>query len=543
MGEARRRRVGWWTGRPAGLATNGKGGVGMKIEFKHKGLPQTDTELRESLEEIRSAVSLGGEATEEALAKVTADVRSAMESVEAAKRAEQVAKDALEIAKAAQVAGRTSEDRVERQLKALPMTYSVAKDEDWGQRNVTPGHFNVMQMDDAELRIALGDEAYQAAKRLRKLNDTLLTAHIVLSGQSQGSRRAYEERGGIKGLKLWNAYSELAKPFARALDTATAGGASEWAPTGYSAELMSDVRNKLAFAAAGDWSPMPQNPWQYPILTAEMTSYLVGEATSDAQAATYTASDVTSAGALLTAYKHGVLCWLSKEMDADSIFPVIPRLNDSAAYAIAFGWDKLYMSGQRTAAIDTGDAPGTSDVRYGGDGIRRAAKLTGKQVDFGGSLTVEFLAAMIGALGKYADRCVFGTGYSGLARALVLKDSSGSAVLLTDEKAGGNATMRTGTVGIVLGRPLVIGGAFPENLNAGGIIDGVVTTKTGFVCWNPSMILGGVRQSVQIEVNDNPGWMADQRALKASARIAQKYAITPSATVKFASEGVNIPAY
>lgn len=512
-----------------------------KVEFKHKGLPQNEEELKGALEEIRSAVHLGGEATEQAIAKVTQDVRAAMESVEQAKRAEAVAKEALEIAKAAAVSGRTNEDKVERQLKALPMTYAVEKDEEWGKRNVTAGHFNVMQMEDSELRLALGDEAYGATKRVRKLNDAILTAHILLSGQSHASRRAYEERGGMKGLKLWKAYEEAVAPFKRALDTADP---SAWAPTGYSAELMSDIKHKLGFAQVGTWDPMPTNPWQYPILTAELTSYLVAQATSNAQAATYTASDPSGDGALLTAYKHGVLCWLSKEMDADSIFPLIPRLNESAAFAIALGWDKLYLSGQRTATIDTGDAPAASDVRYGGDGVRYAAKQTTKQVDFGGAVTVESLAALIGALGKYGANAVFGTGYAGLARLLVLKDASGSAVLLTDEKAGASATMRTGTVGILLGRPLVVGGAMPENMNASGVVDGVAgSTKTAIHCWNPSMILGGNRQSVEIEVNDNPGWLADQRALKASARIAIKYAIAPSTTVKFAAEGVNIPAY
>lgn len=512
----------------------------MKIEFKHTGLPQTEEEMKLHLEEIRAQVSIAGAATEEVMARITPAIRDAAESVKAAEAARKVAEDALEIAKAAATSHRTSEDKVERQLKALPMTYEVTKDEDWGQRRVSPGHFNVMQMDDAELRLALGDEAYQAAMRLRRLNDTLLTAHIILTGQSQGSRRAYDERGGMKGLKLWAAYEDAARPFARALDTAEN---STWAPTGYSAELMSDVRHKLAFAGVGTWDPMPQNPWQYPILTAELTSYLVAEATSAAQAATYTASDPTSNSSLLTAYKHGVLCWLSKEVDADSIFPLVPRLNDSAAFAIAFGWDKLYLSGQRTGTIDTGDAPATSDVRYGGDGVRYAAKQTAKQVDFGGAVTVDSIAALIGALGKYAGNCVFGTGYSGLARLLVLKDGTGSAILLSDEKAGANATMRTGTVGILLGRPLVVGGAYPENMNTVGVVDGLTTTKTGIHCWNPQMILGGVRQSVQIEVNDNPGWLADQRALKASARIAQKYAIAPSATVKFAAEGVNVPSY
>jgi len=515
-----------------------------KIEFKFKGMPTTDDELKGSLEEIRSAFTLGAAEGEQAIEKLTVDVRSAMQSVEEAKEAKRIAENALEIAKAASTSSRGTEDKVERQLKALPYTFEVDKDEEWGRRGVTPGHFNLMQMDDAELRLVLGDDAYAAAKRLRRLNDQLLTAHILLSGQSPASGRAYAQRGGIKGLKLWAPYQELAQMCARALDTTTAGGASEWAPTGYSSELMSDVRHKLGFAAVGNWDPMPSNPWQYPILTTEVVSYLVAQATSDAQAATFTASDPVSAGSLLTAYKHGTLTWLSREMEADSIFPLIPRINDSAAFAIAFGWDKLYLNGQRTATIDTGDAPAASDVRAGGDGIRYAASLTGKVVDFGGSLTVESLAAMIGALGKYANNCVFGTGYSGLARALVLKDSSGSAVLLTLEKAGSNATQVTGNVGVLLGRPLVVGGAMPENMNTAGRVDGVGgSTKTGFVCWNPSMILGGVRQSVEIETNDSVGFLADQKVVRASARIAQKYAITPSATIKFAAEGVNIASY
>jgi len=512
--------------------------------FKFKGAPQSEAELGTALDEIRSKVTDADARNEEAMARIAADVKQAAEAVEAASRAETIAKEAAEIAKATHRDGRTSDDKVERQLKALPLTYEVAKDEDWGRRNASPGHFNVMQMDDAELRVALGDEAYDAAKRLRKLNDTLLTAHIILSGQSPDSARAYNERGGMKGLRLWGPYQELAQTFKRALDTATAGNVSEWAPTGYSAELMSDVRHRLAFAGVMNWSPMPRNPWQYPVLKGFMTSYLVGEATSDAQATTYTASDVVSAGALLTAKKHGVLTWLSKEVDADSIFPIVPEINADAAIALAFGWDNMVCNGQLTATIDTGSVPAANDVRKGADGFRYGAKQTGKQVDFGGTgATVESLAALIGALGKYAEGAVYATGYSGLARLLVLKDGSGNAVLLSLDRAGSAATMNTGTVGVLLGRPLVVSGVYPENMNAAGIIDGVTTTKTGIHCFNPRMYLGGVRQSVQIEVNDNPGWLADQRALKANERIAMQPVIAPSSTYKFVAEGVNLGSY
>lgn len=515
----------------------------MAEKFKHSGLPQSEAEMVAALEEIRSRVTDGDAKNEEAMAKVTADVKSLYEAKEVAERAAKAAENALEIAKAAQRDGRVSEDKVERQLKHLPLTYEIAKDEDWSNRRVSAGHFNIMQMGDAELRLALDDEAYQAAKRLRRLNDTLMTAHIVLSGQSHESARNYAERGGLKGLRLYGAYKEAAAPFARALDTATAGGVSEWAPTGYSSELMQDVRDKLAFGSMFSWTPMPQNPWQYPVLKGFMQSYLVGEATTDAQATTYTASDVVSAGALLTAKKHGVLTWLSREADADSIFAIIPELNNDAATAIAFGWDNMICNGQLTATIDTGSVPAASDVRKGANGFRYGATLTGKSVDFGGtSATVEALAALIGALGKYGADAFYATGYSGLARLLVLKDGSGSTVLLSMDRNGPNATMNTGNVGVLLGRPLVVSGVYPENMNATGIVDGT-GTKTGIHCLNPKMYLGGLRQSVQIEVNDNPGWLADQRALKANARIAMQPVITPSATYKFVAAGVNLGAY
>lgn len=514
-----------------------------KIEFKHSGLPKNADEMKETLEEIRAAVHLGGEATDEVMVRITDVIKQSVESVETAKRAEQIAKDAAEIAKAAQRDGRASDDRVERQLKALPFTFDPSKDEDFSQRGISIGHFNVIQFGDDELRLALGDEAYAAAKRLRKLNDHLLTADTILRAQS-GTRNSYMDRGGMKSLRLYEPYKELAATFKRALDTATAGGASEWAPTGYSADLMSDVRDQLTFARTVDWLPMPQNPWQYPILKAFMTSYLAGQATSDAQAATYTASDVTSAGSLLTAKKHTALTWLSKEQEADSIFPIVPKLNNEIAYAIAYGWDHMFCNGQLTAAIDTAAAIAASDVRNGGDGFRYGAKQTGKQADFAGSLTVEGLASLIGKIGKYADRCFFASGYSGLARALVLKDAGGNSVLLTLEKAGSSATMLTGTVGVLLGRPFVIGGVYPENMNSSGIVDGVAgSTKTGVHCVNPNMYLGGLRQSVQVEANYNPGWLADQLAIKGSARVALSPAIAPSSTYKFVAEGVNIPSY
>lgn len=521
--------------------------------FKFKGAPQSEAELGTALDEIRSKVTDADARNEGAIAKITEDVKQVFEAKQIAERAEAEAKNAAEIAKALHRDGRSSDDKIERQLREMPQPHAVEKDQDLHGR-VSRGHYNVLAMTNRELRMYLDDDAYKAARRLRKLNDMLLTADMVMRQSDRA--RDYVDRGGMRSLSFFSAYADQAKVFARALDTATSGNVSEWAPTGYTSERLTDVRDKLQFADQFRWYPMPQNPFKFPVLSTFMTAYRVPEALADATASNteIPTSDPGSSDFTLYAAKLATLTYWSREIDQDSIVPILPLINTEVDYALAYGWDNATLNGQGvvnnvyTGAtnIDAGGGLTTTDSRTCFNGVRSAAETIGKSVDFGGTgMTVENLAAMIGGMGKYADpnQCFYVTGYSGLARALVLKDGNGNAVYLTREKAGSDATLFSGQVGILMGYPLVVTGVYPQNMNASGVVDGVTTTKTGLLLVNKQMFMGGLRQSMQVDVSDHFKFSTDQRAVRSTLRIAFKPVITPSASKPYVVKGVNLGVY
>lgn len=521
----------------------------MKVEFKHKALPTNEKELAEYLEDTRNAIVVGGKANEEVLEKVERDLKVGFEAKEKAERAEAKTKELEETVKAlheANRAGAGGTANIERQLRALPKAYAVAKDQDY--RGLVPsGAFNILAMTRKELRNYLSGDALEWAFRLRRLNDDALTAHHLMSMVSETSpqkREAYAASGGIKGTEFWTALQETAKVGMRAIDTATAGGVSEWIPTMYSAEKFDDARDKLQMASSIRFLPMPQSPWKLPTLVGFMTAYVIPEPTSNTVGSNtqLVASDPTSADRTLTAQKVATLSWFSREVEQDSIVAVVPMYNEESAYAQAFGIENGFVNGQSTATIDSGSDPATTDVRDNFDGLRRECSLTGSTVDLLAGLTAEKLGAMIEALDKYADpnQCVFGTGYKGLARALVLKDGNGNLVYLTRERAGDQATLFTGQVGILMGYPLLVSGAMPQNMNAAGIIDGVTTTKSAVVLYNTRFWIGGNRQGLELDVDRSERFSYDQIGVRSIQRVALKSIIAASASRRHCVAGVGL---
>lgn len=507
--------------------------------------PKNQEELHESLSQVRAHLETA--VSEERFTKAEADIAEMRDAVKAAEDASRIAKNAEEIAKATAEANRAhNTDSIGKQLRSLPKLFSVSHDEDF-RGKAEANAFNVLCMSRRELKTYLSGEALDWALKFRKLNDMMLTAHTVMRSQGDARMMAYERAGGMKSLPFYEAFERSVSEGKRALDIQTSGGISDWIPTFYSADKFDDVRDQLEIASAFRFLPMPHSPWTAPTLLGFMTAYVIPEATADTAGSNtaLTASDPTSGSLTLTAKKLATLSYWSREADQESIVALLPMYDQEQAYAVAYGIDNAVLNGQMTATIDTGDDPATTNVRDHFDGLRYGAKLTGKQVDFGGSLTVESLAAMVGKAGKYAQLASgsFFTGYSGLARLLVLKDSSGNVLNLTRDRAGADATLFGGTVGVLLGYPLRVGGVFPQNMDATGIISTTPSTKTGLIFANTNMYLGGTRQAMQVEVSDHIRFEYDQRAIRSTSRVAFKSVRTPAAAYPFVVEGVNVPAY
>lgn len=477
----------------------------------------------------------------EAVEKLAADLKEAKTTLS---EIEKEAKKAVEMAKAA---ARTAPDPLtlsESQLKALPLHYDVEKDPDF-RNKLKRGHYNVLMMSKGEMEM-LPEPVRKSAERLRYLNDAIAIAHHLLLARGGAPAQDYIARGGMKSLRMWDEWERTSKVFAGAMDTAETGAGAEWVPTGVGISLIEDVRPNLEFVSYIPTIPMPRSPYLYPVQGNHFKAYLVPENTADpispGGGTAIGRRDLSTLNLTFTAKKLAAMSIFSTEFDEDSIVPVIPAVRTDLAFAVAASLEDAWINGQQSGTIDTGSDPATDDPRDAWDGWRKAADLVGVEYDFGAGLVVEGLTEMKGGLGKYGknpSQGVFLTSYIGWAKCLTLKDSSGSAVVLTQDKLGGAATFPNGTLGMMLGSPLVVGDDFPQNLNSSGIIDGA-GTKTAILYGNRMQFRHGEVRLAMIEGSRERFFEFDQVALKVTYRGEGKAVRTPSSSFKVVALGKNL---
>lgn len=521
------------------------------IAFKHQGAPKDDSELGQHLEEIRANVLIAskGEVSPEVMEKIESAVRAGHEAVEAAKADRAKVANLEEMVRVLHESGHSSNDGIEKGLRSLPQVFKAEKDPEVRGR-IAQKPYNVLALSRKDLKLYLSGDALDWALRFRKLNDMARSAHDILMlvvGNDPTKMEAYHRSGGIKGTELWGPLQECWKQGARALDTATSGGVSEWIPTLYSSDKFDETRDRLTFGSQFRWLPMPQSPWTLPTLLGFMTAYKVPESLADDNSGdtAIPASDPQSGNRTLTAVKIATLSHWSRESDQDSIVAILPMYDEEMAYAHAFAVDTAIASGQLTGAIDTVSIAAT-DARKLWDGLRYSAKLYAQQVDFSTGMTGELLTSMIGKAGKFADlqHCRFFTGYAGLARALILKDAGGNLLYMTRDRAGEAATMFAGTVGVLMGYPLVVGGAYPQNMNSTGVVDGAVgSTKTGILFANTNQFIGAQRQGLEVTESEHVKFAYDQKSIRSIQRATFRSLIPASASRPIAVEGVNLATF
>lgn len=280
---------------------------------------------------------------------------------------------------------------------------------------------------------------------------------------------------------------------------------ADWIPIGFSADLIDIVRLQLKVAALHRRINMPTPTYKLPIGGTDVTAYLVGETiTSGTPEGRPTASMPTSGtGVTLDAKKMGSLVYFSEEITEDSIIPVLPYLRDNMSRAMANAQETAVINGQRTGTIDTGDAPGTTDVRYAWDGYRYCCQSAAK-VDLSTWATTtatSLLRSIRAKMGKYGvdpKNLVWVTSIAGYHQML------GNADLLTLDKYGSNATIMSGELGKFDNIPIIVSEYVAENLNSLGVYDGVTTTKTLVaLVYTPAWLFGD-RRSITVKTKDNP---------------------------------------
>lgn len=512
-------------------------------DYLKDGLVKDEKALGELAAALAKGVNdLSSDATnKEALVKLAADLKTANEQLQETKKE---AAKALEMAKDFTREGPDPLKLSESHLKAIPTHYDVSEDEEF-RGKMPNSQYNVLMLSKDELE-ALPEPVMKAAHRLRFLNDSIAMTHALMLAPGGTLAAAYMERGGIKSLRQWKEWESSSKVFAGAMDTAEAGAGAEWVPTGVGISLIEDVRPLLELVGYIPTISMPRSPYVYPVQGNHFKAYLVPENTADpispAGGTAVGRRSLSTLNLTFTAKKLAAMTIFSTEIEEDSIVPIMPAVRADLAFAIAASQEDVWWNGQ-LASFDTGSVPAADDPRAAWNGIRYAASLTGAEYDFSGGLIVDGLTNMKGQMGKYGknpSEGVWGTGYIGWAKFLTLKDNAGNPVVLTQEVAGARATFPNGTLGFVLGSPLVVGDDYPENMNAAGIIDGAVTTKTGLVYFNRKQFRRGEVRLSRIEGSRERFFEMEQVALKVTYRGDGKPVRTPSASFRIAAQGINL---
>lgn len=348
-------------------------------------------------------------------------------------------------------------------------------------------------------------------------------------------------RRPVQHLKSWERFTSEAGDFKKALDTATSGGGSEWIPTGFSNDFYHLVRVNGALNSNFRTITMPTNPYKVPVQIGALVTTKHAEQTADTgQTKISVADSVNITSALtFTAVGHGAKVLVSKEMEEDSIIPVLPMLRNEIVRALVEG---------REDAVINGDTTGThqdSDVASAGadhrakmfKGLRKYAIASSYKTDIS-TLTTTALRTLrrnMGKFGVYPDNMMLVLSPSAYVQVLDLTE------VRTVQNLGNMASLITGQLASFDGIPIVVSDLLRQDMNASGVYDGVTTTKTGAIMVNRNVWAIGERRNATVNLYSELYAESDQDALIVKERIDFE-PVYPSASNKSVWYGYNLTA-
>lgn len=331
-------------------------------------------------------------------------------------------------------------------------------------------------------------------------------------------RRAMEQfRGTLTG---WTR-AMIAQHF-KALDSSTAAAGDELVPTFEAAELWMDVNLDTLVLPLLPQITMPTNPFDIPRQLGDSNWYPSSE---NIQAIT---TDPATGKTTLTAYglKTGVP--FSDELEEDAVIALVPEIRRSLVRNAAEVIDDVLLNGDTTAtnginsdgATITSATAGKAQWLLGFDGLIHLPLVdnTAQRNDLNGAVTADAYNAILAKLGKYGvarrpGEVVYIADVNTAIRSLSI------AELETVDTAGARATMSTGEILNVYGKPLIQSEQMLVADTDGKVTDAGNATSTGrILVLNTSQWRVGFRRNITVETDREAG--KGQTTMYVSFRIA-----------------------
>lgn len=279
-------------------------------------------------------------------------------------------------------------------------------------------------------------------------------------------------------LKSYQAFRDGAKEYIKALDTAESGGGNEWVPTDFSPELEKLITLELQVAALFPEIPMPTNPYTLPIQVGRIKTFKQPEQTGDTSQTKIPVGDGSSItdNTTFTAIGHAARVITSKDLEEDSIIPILPFLREDMAVAIAEGREDGVLNGDTAGTHEDADAEteGATGRKKMWLGLRATANDQSYKTDLS-SMNITALRTFRASMGKYG---VLPKNLAWITGPISYSKLLGISEVITVDKYGPAATILSGELAKLDGIPVVVSGLIKENLNASGIQDGVTTDRT-----------------------------------------------------------------
>jgi hypothetical protein len=216
---------------------------------------------------------------------------------------------------------------------------------------------------------------------------------------------------------------------------------------------------------------------------------------------------------------------LSDELTEDGIVAMLPFIREDIASSQARAMEDALINGDTTATHQDSDVTDVDDPRKAIIGIRKLLNTAAKydvDEDGSGALDIEdfrnvrklmTVSATGAALyGQDPANLIWLTSVHGALKIM----NAVKAYVTTLDVFGDKATILNGTLAALDGIPLVASEFSRVNLNASGVYDASVTTKTQVLCINKTAGIIGRRRQLKIELDRVIG--ADQTILVSTQR-------------------------
>lgn len=357
--------------------------------------------------------------------------------------------------------------------------------------------------------------------RLQKAADAVYAADAMSRYvMDEGQLEEYRRKGGARSLKVYRQYAAIRDNFVKAvgdlIDTGTE--VANWIPTQYSSSLYEKIKLGLPLmgmfreiAMDAPTVVLPLNMNDHEALRVTQTTTLGSSGAGDPWQDAYFNNPTAFASAKITfvAEKLRARYWMSEEASEDSIVALLSMLQNLMVRNIGEAIEDAIYNGQVTGDIDTGGthfgksnpvSSYTNDARYCWDGIRyHASVYTGSPSTSADQSNAK--PTVVALRGLRAAMKEIGTNPANLAYILgpigsikLLDDTN----VLTLDKLGPNATIRTGSLAQVDGVDVIVSRRVPENANASGVIDGTTTNRSMASCVHTDAYLVGNRRRITL---------------------------------------------